>query len=100
VQELKEELAMMELMAGWQQQQQQQSGADGSSSSSRQPYNDAQRQKLQQAVLAWLQSPDDPDSSDSSCSSLAQLPLSSVRQLRELLLAVKVGAAVDDGHGC
>jgi hypothetical protein len=93
VQELKEELAMMELMTGWQQQQQQQDGAD---SSSRQPYNDAQRQKLQQLVTSWLQIPGDADSSDNSCSILTQLPLSSVRQLRELLLAVKVGGAA---HG-
>ncbi|KAF6252219.1 hypothetical protein COO60DRAFT_545657 [Scenedesmus sp. NREL 46B-D3] len=77
---------MMQLMAGWQQQEQQ-AGLD---SSSRQPYSDAQRQKLQQAALSWLQMPDDADSSDgSSSSSMAQLPLSSVRQLRELLLAFK-----------
>ncbi|WIA42242.1 hypothetical protein OEZ86_008259 [Tetradesmus obliquus] len=88
VQELKEELAMMQLMAGWQQQQQQ----EGSNSSRERPYDDTQRQKLQQAVLAWLQLPADADSSGST---LSQLPLSSVRQLRELLLAVKVGAAVD-----
>jgi hypothetical protein len=91
VQELKEELAMMELMTGWQQQQQ-----DAIDSSSRQPYNDAQWQKLQQLVLSWLLIPGDAESSDNSCSILTQLPLSSVRQLRELLLAVKVGAAA---HG-
>jgi hypothetical protein len=88
VQELKEELAMIQLMTGWQQQQQ-----DGADSSSRQPYNDLQRQKLQQLVTSWLQVPGDADSSDNSCSMLTQLPLSSVRQLRELLLAVKVGDA-------
>jgi hypothetical protein len=93
VQELKEELAMIELMAGWQQQQQQ----EGSSSSAGQPYNDMQRRKLQQAVLAWLQLPDDADSSEGIGSTLAQLPLSSMRQLRELLLAFKVGAAIMAG---
>jgi hypothetical protein len=89
----------MELMTGWKQQQQQD---DGLGSNSLQPYNDVQRQKLQQTVLSWLQMPDDADSGDGGSSSiLAQLPLSSVRQLRELLLAVKVGAAaVGAGRMC
>lgn len=91
VQELKEELAMMQLIneltnnknnntnnleTDIQQQQQQ-------------PYSAAARERLREAVLTWLQQPDGVG--DVAASSLAGLPLTSVRQLREVLFAVKVG---------
>jgi hypothetical protein len=114
VQELKEELAMMDVMTRMQQHlnatHDSSSSGDTSSSSSSsdlkyEPFSDAQRAKLRETVLAWLQQPnpevgaaaDDCSSSSSSSSTatslLSGLPLGSVRQLRELLLMFRVSCS-------
>lgn len=84
VHELKEELAMMQLM-----RQLNSSPPD----TQHQPYSEAPRERLREAVMTWLQQSD--ESTDVAATGLAGLPLSSVRQLREVLFTFKVRKAVD-----
>lgn len=98
---------MMDLMHSLaQEQQQQQQPSDGSTGSSEDgsdkyaPLSLAQRQRLKQQVLTWLQHQHQPSKAGTDLqqppqqelSSLAPMPLHNVRQLRELLYAYKVGA--------
>ena len=53
-----------------------------------QQYSEAARERLREAVLAWLQQTD--GSGDVAASCLAGLPLTNVRQLREVLYTAKV----------
>jgi hypothetical protein len=105
VQQLREELAMMDLMQHLTRQQQQQHVPDAGHSSSSSggvwppadryaPFSEVQRQRLRHVVLAWLQQQEeDSTGQQQQQSSLAPLPLASVAQLRELLWTFKVGGS-------
>lgn len=93
VQELKEELAIMQLMHQFNNS----SSVQGNSCQTpHQPYSEEARLRLRDSVLMWLQQQE--DSADVAAAGLAALPLGSVRQLREVLLAVKVRRPLAGKH--